>query len=998
MKYFKQKGQSLAKLNMPTPLLKKIAYITGLLLVSTNLMAAISTTIVDVDGADDEPGQKDINSMTTVYDTGDGFDFHVLWSWDEISVSGNNTIDACSLYDTNGDGFANYSLCVTGGSDPISHQATTLYSCNNTRVDRCAGAVQLGIEPPDSTFSSSCSLAITATDPFHGGTDTTASCKIDLSDMGGAATAVLTNVCSYPSKEPNSDPSDCILAPTDGFLKVTKIAEDAGTQTFPVLLNNPVPPTYTSLTPLVPGEPQTIAAPADTYSLTETVPQGWEFVQMTCSLGSNTITTYPSTTPPMLEGITVAAGRITECIVVNKKSLAKLLVKKIVVNDDGGDLVANDFALSVSGNQATPSNFPGDSNGTLVTLVAGAYSVSEVENTGYKATYSTDCSGAIAAGETKTCTITNDDIAPTLKLIKIVKNDNGGTKTANDFTPSVDGIPQSWETVVTLDAGEHAVSETTLAGYAAGDWSGDCSADGKVTLGLSDNKTCTITNDDIAPTLKLIKKVVNDNGGTAVASDFTASVDGTAKNWNTAITLTAGSHTVSETNLAGYAASTWSGDCSTDGKVTLELGDNKVCTITNDDIAPTLKLIKKVVNDNGGTAIADDFTPSIDGIAKSWNTVITLNAGSHTAAETTVAGYQASAWSGDCNANGGITLAVGDSKTCTITNNDIAPTLKLIKVVVNDNGGTATASNFTPSIDGTATNWDTAVPLNVGLHTASETTLAGYKASTWSGACSADGKVTLALGEIKTCIITNDDIAPKLTLQKKIANNLYLGSQGDSADQWILIAGAVISEKGTLITADLARTNTYEVRANTSYALSESGGPTGYTASAWSCSTGGSLSGNSLTLTLGSNVTCTITNTYNRVCETAFSNGTIALKRLVKTARWGWAIELTAPTVGQTYTIFAGQTDPVGTFTVSWNGTQAQLTVKIDNDWSSEGFHLYGGDNPSTTAAPGQFNLNGATWTQIAPNTYTTTINLTDSTDRDGAWLVFHANVCEAKL
>ena len=51
-------------------------------------------------------------------------------------------------------------------------------------------------------------------------------------------------------------------------------------------------------------------------------------------------------------------------------------------------------------------------------------------------------------------------------------------------------------------------------GYAASDWGGDCAADGTITLLPGDDKTCTITNDDIAPKLTLVKTVVNDNGGT----------------------------------------------------------------------------------------------------------------------------------------------------------------------------------------------------------------------------------------------------------------------------------------------------------------------------------------------------------------------------------------------------------------------------------------------------------------------------------------------------
>jgi len=45
--------------------------------------------------------------------------------------------------------------------------------------------------------------------------------------------------------------------------------------------------------------------------------------------------------------------------------------------------------------------------------------------------------GSIAVGQTKTCTITNNDIQPKLIVIKHVINDDGGTKTAANFTMNV---------------------------------------------------------------------------------------------------------------------------------------------------------------------------------------------------------------------------------------------------------------------------------------------------------------------------------------------------------------------------------------------------------------------------------------------------------------------------------------------------------------------------------------------------------------------------------
>jgi hypothetical protein len=199
-----------------------------------------------------------------------------------------------------------------------------------------------------------------------------------------------------------------------------------------------------------------------------------------------------------------------------------------------------------------------------------------------------------------------------------------------------------------------------------------------LTLQPGDEKTCTITNTYIPPertTLTLVKTVLKDDGGTAEADDFQAHIDGLPVAWNTPIDVEPGSRTVSETVVSGYAAGDWGGDCDANGNVTLEPGDNKTCTITNDDIAPTLTLEKTVVNDDEGTAGEDDFQAYIDGGPVDWDAPQTLDAGSHTASEDVVPGYVADDWGGDCDPRGNVTLGPGESKTCTITNRDLPPVL-----------------------------------------------------------------------------------------------------------------------------------------------------------------------------------------------------------------------------------------------------------------------------------------------------------------------------------
>ena len=250
------------------------------------------------------------------------------------------------------------------------------------------------------------------------------------------------------------------------------------------------------------------------------------------------------------------------------------------------------------------------------------------------------------------------------------------------------------------------------AGYTA-QFSGACGADGTVSLALGEQRTCTVTNDDLEPataTLTVVKQVVNDDGGTATAGDFTmhigdaATFPGDERRHHT--DGRDGTYTVSETGgPAGYTGKL-SGDCAGDGTVTLAAGDAKTCTITNDDVAPKLTVVKRVVNDDGGTGVAAAFTMHV----RTGGTDVTsfpgdagarrapLRAGSYTVAETGGPSGYAATLSGDCGADGTVSLAPGETKTCTITNNDIAPTLTVIKRVVNDDGGTAAAASFTMHI------------------------------------------------------------------------------------------------------------------------------------------------------------------------------------------------------------------------------------------------------------------------------------------------------------
>lgn len=182
---------------------------------------------------------------------------------------------------------------------------------------------------------------------------------------------------------------------------------------------------------------------------------------------------------------------------------ATLNIIKHVINNNGGIKNAGDFTLTiggvtaVGGNTVTGAESPGVSK-TLSTF--GAYTVTETDVAGYSQSSSADCSGTIVAGETKTCTITNDDIvAPaSINVAKIVVNDNGRTKIIADFSLFVNGTSViSGVTNVFSAPADYVVTETADSQYAR-TFSGDCDINGHLSLVPGDTKFCIITNDDIA--------------------------------------------------------------------------------------------------------------------------------------------------------------------------------------------------------------------------------------------------------------------------------------------------------------------------------------------------------------------------------------------------------------------------------------------------------------------------------------------------------------------
>lgn len=198
------------------------------------------------------------------------------------------------------------------------------------------------------------------------------------------------------------------------------------------------------------------------------------------------------------------------------------------------------------------------------------------------------------------------------------------------------------------------------------------------------------------------------------------------------------------------------------GAVTLD--KNTISSMICENTNTYLTVNKVVTNDNGGTAVAGGFTLLINGIPVLNGVANMVAPGSYVVSENPVSGYNG-VISGDCSSYGIVTLTAGQSKTCTITNNDVplqtdSPYLTVTKIVINDNGGTKVVSDFPLNVGNFLVVSGVQNTFTAGTYTVSEVLDPRYN-RIFSGDCSSDGTILLNAGGVKTCTITNNDIFQK---------------------------------------------------------------------------------------------------------------------------------------------------------------------------------------------------------------------------------------------
>ena len=797
-----------------------------------------------------------------------------------IDVRGTITIVKNTI---GGDGSFQFTSDVGSNSSPVVSSPFTIATTNNSGsqlIDNVAtGTYHIAESTPPSDFTFT-SLSCHADNTFASATVSGQTATITMG-KGGVIT------CTYTNTQKT-------------LLTLAKVVtnDNGGTRTlsdFPLTASGPVTISGASGATAVTAR----AVSAGSYALSEQTQAGYTASSWSCTGGSQSGT-----------NITLATGNAATCTISNDDNGPTLTLVKTIMNDNGGTKTLSDFPLTATG-PIPPSCSPGLISGVSGTasvsgqvLCAGTFALSEQTQSGYTPS-SWSCTGgtqsgsniSLGLGGAATCTISNNDVGPTLTLVKTVTNDNGGTKTISDFPLTASGPVTisgvSGSTSVSgrvVNAGSYALTEQTQAGYTPSSWtcSGGTQTGASIALALGGSATCTINNDDSPASLTLVKVVTNNNGGTRTLSDFPLTASGpvtiSGVSGTTAVTsrnVSTGSYSLSEQTQAGYTPSSWScsGGTQSGANIAIALAGSATCTISNDDNGPTLTLVKTITNDNGGTKTLSDFPltatgpipPScspglisgVSGTASVSGQVVC--AGTFALSEQTQAGYTASSWtcSGGTQSGANVTLALGTSATCTINNNDNPPSLTLVKVVTNNNGGSKTLSDFPLTASGPVTisgvSGTTAVTsrnVSAGSYALTEQTQAGYTPSSWScsGGTQNGANIAIALAGSATCTISNDDNGPTLTLVKTITND---NGGSKTLSDFPLTASGPVTISGVSGTTSV----TSRVVNAGSYALTEQT-QTGYAASSWSCS-GGTQSGATVALALGGSATCTINNNDN---------------------------------------------------------------------------------------------------------------------------------------
>ena len=413
----RRKIWAVARLKLLFQIIMLIAVVSLGILANTQYAAAQAIAIVDDGGANDAVGQNDLTRLKL--DNGNPALLEIAWSWDEPSAitGGGQAVNACAMFDTDGDGNVNYSLCLEVSEDHDQNSPTfgqlviskppppdgdTWFphwiECSDAKDDRCTQPNRLGdpVDLPAGLGATTCSAMVAPTDPFDAAfpngpgsdypNDIEAACSIDTTLL--PATYEFINVCSYPSaaNDGNNNPFDCVVTPGSGFLTIIKVASpDNGTQ-FDFTLDPAASNGETTFSINGSGRIDRIpllkslgTGGAGLYSLLEAVPASWQLESVTCvTNGTSTgaaSATFPAagSTSAGQESIEIQPGQETICTFDNSQdALPDISVTKTAnpsaVDEPGGDVTFTVLVENKSSSAVTLDSLEDDIYGDLTDI------------------------------------------------------------------------------------------------------------------------------------------------------------------------------------------------------------------------------------------------------------------------------------------------------------------------------------------------------------------------------------------------------------------------------------------------------------------------------------------------------------------------------------------------------------------------------------------------------------------------------------------------------
>ena len=556
---------------------------------------------------------------------------------------------------------------------------------------------------------------------------------------------------------------------------------------------------------------------------------------------------------------------------------------------DPSDTPLGGWTISLSGPTTTSTVTAGDGTYSFSSLPDGTYTVCETLVNGWTQTFPTSgalCSGptfgytvVISGGSTSSGNDFGNTQKATLTLLKIVINDNGGTAADTDWTLSAAGpTPISGvETDAAITnaavlAGSYTLSESTgPAGYTPSLYSCVVNAlspvvSNSLTLSAGDVATCTITNDDQAPKLTLVKTVINDNGGDKVVADFPLFIGGSPVTSGVSNTLLANVlYSATEIGLGGYAPSAWGGDCAADGTITLQPGDDKTCTIVNNDQAGHLIVHKITITNpvdittqfsitpSGGTVMSPAATQNIVGGGLVDYTVF---AGTYDVSEAVLAG-----WDETGNTCVDVVVANGETEECTITNTQRGHVIIKKDAITDSDQAFTFYNDFENGNPASFNLTDDSTPglpfydaeVLPGTYAVSENEVDGWQ-SPESTSCDDDDstvdEIVVSAGETVTCTFVNEKLA-KITLVKNTIG-------GDATFDFVMTGiGLIPSTQLTTVLGSNSEVFT-DLDPDNTYTINETPIPAGWANTGASCDNGDPVT--AITPNAGEEIVCTFTN------------------------------------------------------------------------------------------------------------------------------------------